>query len=201
MLPTKASHRGGVWERIIRTIKAALTAILEEQPITDEVLHTTLVEVERILNDRPLVKQSEDPDDQYAITPSKLLLLRDNASTPVPEDITDTYFNRRWRQAQYLVDLFWKKWTKNYLPTLQTIARWHKVERDLRVGELVLLSDANAPRGKWSKAVVIDVVHSSDGLVREAVLKTNKGEIRRDIRSLCRLEGEYNRSEDDDVVN
>ena len=68
--PPFASHRGGTWERIIRSIRRILCAVSKEQLVTDEVLYTYLTEVtknqptstkiERILNDRPLVPVYDD---------------------------------------------------------------------------------------------------------------------------------------------
>jgi hypothetical protein len=44
---------------------------------------TLLVEVERILNDRPLVRGEGQLDDLDLLTPSKLLLLRSNSCLPL----------------------------------------------------------------------------------------------------------------------
>ena len=197
--PPKASHRGGVWERIIRSIKRALMVILEEQPMTDEVLHTTLLEIERILNDRPLVKQTDDPDDQYSLTPSKLILLRSNESVPISDELSNERFGRRWRQAQYLADLFWRHWIRRYLPTLQLSSQWFSTHPNLVPGDLLLIQDENIPRGRWPKGVVEEVVEGTDGRVRQVLLRTANGMVRRDIRQLCRLEGNLATSFDDGV--
>ena len=73
--PPEASHQGGVWERIIRSVRKILGALLKEQLVNDETLSTLLCEVEKILNDRPLTPVSDHPDDPETLTPSKLLLL------------------------------------------------------------------------------------------------------------------------------
>ena len=56
----KACHQGGVWERIIKSMRRLLKIIIEEQVVLDVVLSTAMVEIERILNDRQLVKQTDD---------------------------------------------------------------------------------------------------------------------------------------------
>ncbi|TGZ63693.1 hypothetical protein CRM22_006781 [Opisthorchis felineus] len=43
----KANHRGGIWERMIRSIRRILRSLLGDQLITDEVLTTVLTEVEK----------------------------------------------------------------------------------------------------------------------------------------------------------
>ena len=175
----KASHQGGVWERIIKSIRRLLKIIIEEQVVSDEVLSTTMVEIERILNDRPLVKQTDDPDDNYVLTPNKLLLLRGGSCDGGLSMPHETRLNKRWRQVQYLADVFWNKWIKSYLPTLNMISKWHRHARNLNVGDLVLLLDSNCPRGQWPKALVDQVFVGSDGLVREVMVRTATGKFRR----------------------
>ena len=82
-------------------------------------LHTFLCEVEQILNDRPLTDISEDPNDRHSIplSPSLILLLRGNScKTLYPSENVAIRYHR---QAQFLANLFWKKWIKEYIPTLQ----------------------------------------------------------------------------------
>ena len=50
--PPAASHQGGVWERIIRSIRKIMHALVVERLLDDEALHTFLLKVERILNNR-----------------------------------------------------------------------------------------------------------------------------------------------------
>ncbi|VDN39949.1 unnamed protein product, partial [Dibothriocephalus latus] len=60
--PPTASHRGGVWERLIRSIRRILRSILGSQVVTEEVFTTTITETEKNMNDRPLIKSSADPN-------------------------------------------------------------------------------------------------------------------------------------------
>ena len=52
--PPKASHASGVWERLIRSTRTALKAMLGESLGEEDVLATVLTEVEATLNSRPL---------------------------------------------------------------------------------------------------------------------------------------------------
>lgn len=61
--PPAASHHGGVWEWITRMIRKILTSVLQQQTLDDEGFHTVLCEVEAILNDHPITKTSDDPND------------------------------------------------------------------------------------------------------------------------------------------
>ena len=74
---------GGVWERLIRSVRRILRASLHDRIVNDEALLTFMAEVERILNDRPLTRQENHPDDLEPLTPSKLVLLRSNQEIPL----------------------------------------------------------------------------------------------------------------------
>ena len=97
------------------------------------------------------------------------MLLRSNPSLPVGSfGKEDSYSKRRWRQVQYISDIFWKRWLKEYLPTLQERAKWMKPRSSLEIGDLVLIADENVHRGKWQLSKVVDVFRRKDGYVRSA---------------------------------
>ena len=115
--PPGASHHGGIWERMIRSIRQVLCSVLKEQTVDDEGLQTILGEVEAILNSRPLTAVTTDPQDLHPLTPNDLLLLK--AEPILPPGLfekSDQYPRRRWRQIQYLANLFWRRRMLEYLP-------------------------------------------------------------------------------------
>ena len=187
--PPYASHRGGVWERMIRETRKILKGLVNEQLLTDEQLLTFMAEAERIINDRPITPVSNDPRDPPALTPNMLLLMKSNSA--IPQGIfneRDVYAKRWWRQVQYLADVFWRRWLKEYLPTLQHRQKWQKEQPDLKVNDVVIVSDDSVPRGQWPLGRVLDVVRSRDGLIRSCVVKTKSAEFLRPITKLCLLE-------------
>ncbi len=58
--PFNAPDFGGSWEREVRSVKTALRTTLGAQTVSEEVLRTMLIEVESILNSRPLGCVSTD---------------------------------------------------------------------------------------------------------------------------------------------
>nr|AAW26294.1 SJCHGC08530 protein [Schistosoma japonicum] len=68
--PPLCSHRGGVWERMIRSVRRLLLLITRDQTLTDEALATYLVEAEKILNNRPLTPVTQDAEDKLALSPN-----------------------------------------------------------------------------------------------------------------------------------
>jgi transposase InsO family protein len=187
--PPLASHCGGVWERMIRSIRRVLTAVMNEQVVDDEAFQTFLIEVERILNDRPLLRNTNQIDDLDPLTPSKLLLLHSNSCLPPGVFVDRDRYNRRWRQAQLLANTFWKRWIREYLPTLQRRQKWLKPRRNLSVKDLVLMVDKDFPRGRWPMAVVEEVFPDNRGIVRHVTVRTASGKFKRDVCKLCLLEG------------
>lgn len=68
--------------------------------------------------------------------------------------------------VQNVVNYFWKKWTRDYFPTLLIRLKWHTTQHNLREGDLVLILDANQIRGQWKLGVVINTFPGEDGRVR-----------------------------------
>lgn len=187
--PPAASHHGGVWERQIRTIRKVLTSVLKQQHLDDEGLQTVLCEAEAIVNDKPITKTSDDPNDLDALTPIHLLLLKTQAIlSPGIFRKEDLYARRRWRQVQYLADLFWSRWTAEYLPQLQERQKWSKTHRNLQIGDVVLIVDHCATRNSWMMGRIIKTMPDSNGTVRRVVMQTKTNALERPITKLCLLE-------------
>ncbi|XP_068684765.1 uncharacterized protein [Montipora foliosa] len=186
--PPAASHQGGVWERLIRSIRRILYSLVGERLLNDEALRTFVVEVEKILNDRPITPVSSDLQDLEALTPNHILLLRRNPSSAPDVFKESDKFKARWKHIHLLADHFWQRWNKEYLPTLQERQKWLRPQPNFEVGDLVLMTDRNTPRGQWPKALVEQTFPDSEGLVRQVVIRTADGVYRRDVRKLCLLE-------------
>lgn len=94
-------------EHIIQMVKQILCAVLRQQTLDDEALQTVLCEAEAILNDRPKSKLYNYPIDLEALIPNHLLLMKGNPALPPGLfEKSDLYAKRRWRQVQYIADLF-----------------------------------------------------------------------------------------------
>ena len=188
--PPAGSHHGGVWERCIRTTRKVMKALLQDQPLDDEGLHTLLCEVESIINGRPITKVSDDPRDPEALTPNHLLLLRSGPILPPGVFVKDDSFSRRrWRHVQYLADVFWRRWIREYLPALQARQKWTKACRNFSVNDVVLVVDESTPRGSWPLGRVLEVHESrDDGLVRSLKVKTRTSFLTRPIDKVVLLE-------------
>ena len=184
--PPSASHFGGVWERLIRTTRKILYSLLCQQNVRmdDEALQTLFCEVEYILNSRPLLRMSTDVNDDV-LTPNHLLIYQNAENIPQGKySKDDLYAQRRWRQIQYLTDIFWKRWSKDYLHTLQERQKWYTKRRNMEVNDIVLIVDSS-PRNCWALGKVMSVFCDRKGLVRSAKVKTQNNVLHRPIHKLC----------------
>lgn len=132
---------------------------------------------------------ANDPMDLEALTPNHLLLLKSKPILPpglfVKEDL---YIKRRWRQVQYMADLFWKRWTQEYLPLIQERQRWSKVKRSFAPGDIVVVVDSTAPRGSWLMGRILETKPDAQGLVRTVRLQTKSSILERPITKICLLQ-------------
>lgn len=184
-----ASHHGGVWERLIRTVRRVLAAIIHpDSRLTDDTLRTFMCEVENVINGRPITKSSDDVNDEAALTPNHFLLLRDDSCLPCGVFHDSDKYRRRWRHVQFLVNTFWKRWLLEYLPLLQTRQKWFLARSNVNIGDLVLIVDENAPRGCWPLGLVTDVVEGRDGLVRSVKMLCRGKSVTRPITKIVLLE-------------
>ena len=187
--PPMASHMGGIWERMIRTIRRILFAILSPNlRLSDEVLATVFCEAENIINSRPITKVSDDMHDDDPLTPNHLLMLNRNYSFPWAATHKTDAYRRQWRHAQFIVGHFWKRWVKEYLIELHRRQKWLEKKPNLGVGDVVLIMDENVPRGAWPLGRVVDVNVGRDGLVRSVRLRTKTTYLVRPITKLVVLE-------------
>ena len=174
--PPTASHMGGVWERLVASVKRALRVVLGTQCLAEDVLHTVLVEVEFMLNSRPLTYVSSDVNDAEPLTPNHFIMgYPEAALSPGKFTASDTWGRGRWRQSQALANHLWQRWMKEYLPLLIGRKKWLQQKRDLQVGDIVLLVEDGSPRGYWPLARVTEVMPSADGTVRAVQVKTAAG--------------------------
>ena len=83
---------------------------------------------------------------------------------------------------QYLANVFWNRWRKEYLQSLQSRVKWTEQKRNFNAGDVVLLKDPDSdrikvPRNNWPMGVVVNTFPGEDGLVRSVEVKVASGSI------------------------
>ena len=182
---------GGLWERQIKTTTKVLAGLMEEYGhcLDEESFRTLICEVEAIINSRPLTTVSGEPNDLEPLTPNHILTTKSTVILPPPPppgkfQSSDMYMRRRWRRVQYLPNLFWSRWRKEYLVVMQERHKWQHPQRSLVEGDVVIIREENAPLNAWSLALVVRVEPDSQGLVRSAVVRTRETTLRRLVNQL-----------------
>ena len=140
------SNMGGVWERHVWSAKAIFNSLLKTHgsSLSDESLQTLLVEVEAIVNSRPLKTDVlNDAPSLAPRSPLNLLTMKSKVVMPPPGYFTspDRYCRKHWRRVQNLSNKFWNQWRKKVLLTLQNRGKSTKQQRNRKVGDVDLLRE------------------------------------------------------------
>ncbi|XP_037399818.1 uncharacterized protein LOC108416929 [Pygocentrus nattereri] len=176
--PPHSSHMGGSWERMIGISRRILDAMFLQSShvqLTHEVLSTLMAEITAIINARPLSPITTDPDSPFLLTPAMLLTQKVYSPPPFPGGFDGKDLHRQqWRQVQHLADIFWNRWRREYLGTLQSRRKWQADRPNLQVGDLVLLKDQQVNRNEWPIGLIHNTFPDKDGKVRKVEIKIFK---------------------------
>jgi hypothetical protein len=189
--PPASPHFGGIFESMIKSSKKALRTILGDAEVNDEELHTAICGAERLLNSRPITYVSSDINDLAPLTPSHFLVgqLGGDLAPEVPENETVNP-KKRWRRIQQLLGQFWRRWRREFLPSLSARGKWFQKRKNLKEGDVVLLIEPNAKRGEWPLARVVEAHPGKDGLVRVVKIQIGDSTYLRPVHHLSPLEVE-----------
>ncbi|XP_058837183.1 uncharacterized protein LOC131693415 [Topomyia yanbarensis] len=191
-IPPGAPHMGGAWERMVRSVKSAMEAAYKnDRKLDDEGLETLVVEAEGIVNSRPLTYLPLDAAEGEALTPNHFLLGSSKGVRQPAVNISDPAYavKSSWNLIQHQLDIFWKRWVQEYLPMLTKRMKWFGEVTPVAVGDLVLVVD-DTRRNGWLRGRVKEVATAEDGRVRQAVVQTARGLLRRPVSKLAVLEVE-----------
>lgn len=180
-----APHQNGATEAMVKTVKVALKKAVGDAVLAPFELHTCLVEIANLVNQRPIGRIPTDPDDGSYLCPNDILLGRATSTVPQgPFRQTKNPYHR-FEFCQRIVDSFWKKWSRDVLPQLVPRRKWNTASRNAKVDDYVVVADPNAMRGKWEVGKVVQVFPGDDGYVRNVLVKTNRGNYTRSISKIA----------------
>lgn len=186
--PPTASHMGGVWERLIKTVKSCLNQMLATKTPTQEMLVTLMAEVENIVNSRPLTYISLDSVEDEALTPNHFLFGSSNALTPIAQTTPQDLHRNDWRAIQEMTKHFWRRFVLEYMPTLTKRTKWFKQVEPIKVGDVVLVIDERNSRNTWPKGIVEELVMGRGGCIRHVMVRFEKRVLPRPVSKLAILD-------------
>ena len=145
-----APWQNGACESLIKSVKVSLQKAIGDSVLTFAELQTVLYEAANLVNSRPIgVKLGYDVSLGFYLCPNDLLLGRNDRHAPYGCYNPASDPKARFTFIQTLIDNFWRRWQRDYFPTLLVQQKWHSERRNLCVRDIVLVQDANALRGNW----------------------------------------------------
>ncbi|XP_062704132.1 uncharacterized protein LOC134286523 [Aedes albopictus] len=186
--PPAAPHMGGIWERMVRTVKNVMAVLNDGRRLNDEILLTTLAETEDMVNSRPLVYISQGAL-QETLSPNHFL--RGTAANEPHEVLPPTdpasALRDTYQRSVELSNNLWERWLKEYTPSINRRSKWFDESTPLRKGDLVYIVDGNR-RKAWIRGIVEEPIAAGDGRIRQAIVRTNYGLVKRATANLAVLE-------------
>lgn len=173
-------------EAAVKSAKHHLTRVIGAQNLTFEEYATLLSQVEACLNSRPLCPIGDDPNDLTALTPGHFLVGESLVTLSEPENLIDTNSGRltRWELVQQMYQQFWHRWQAEYIDTLSVRSKWQAKERNVTVGDLIILKEDNLAPSQWLLGRVKETFPAPDGMVRSVLIGTIHGDYKRPITKL-----------------
>ena len=148
-----------------------------------------VVNVEGLMNSRPLSYQSADASDLVPLTPNNFLFGMAGAQVAAESvDTEDFHIRQRWRRVQELVRHVWERWLRECVPMLTPRSKWRREMRPVAVGDVVLVIQQDSARGRWPLGRIQAVFPGADGYVRAVDVLVQGTTYRRPIVRICPLE-------------
>ena len=175
-----SQHQNGAAESLIKFTKGVMKSFIRvygDSKLTLNELNTLLWETANVVNERPIGTRPNSQTDTEYLSPNSLLLGRNSSricSGPFSSkelfESKHSSLRTRFRMVQSICDQFWSNWHKLYFPTLLWRQKWHHQKRNLQIGDVCVVQDANALRGEWRLAKVVDVFPDKHGVVRNVAI-------------------------------
>ena len=167
---------GGFIERMVSGVKSSLKKVVGEAYLSYVEFNTILLEIESLINARPILWDYDDPNEPGPIAPSDLLHGRTFQQFPPMQEIKidgkqPQMCTGRLRYLEKLKTYWWNRWQYEYLKELQEVHTRRKVsnnEKAASPGDVVLVMNKNVPRGEWKLGTIKEVKPGSDNIIRTA---------------------------------
>ncbi len=193
-----ARHRGKVdFEGLVGITKTALIKTMGRAKLTFRELENMLIEVEGMINNRPLTYQTADLEEE-PLTPNHMihghrLSMIGDVKHDNDADFDDRNVNKRMQFLRSKLEHVWSRWTREYLVSLREYHRITKGSEALpEVGTLVLIIDTTIDRRFWKLAKIARYIKGRDNVVRavklDAVSQGRKIDMERPLQGICPLE-------------
>uniref|UniRef100_A0A914HXT2 DUF5641 domain-containing protein n=3 Tax=Globodera rostochiensis TaxID=31243 RepID=A0A914HXT2_GLORO len=194
-----APWTGGTWERLIGVTKNALRRSVGRNLLTLDEFNTLIIEIEAVVNFRPLTFESDlEPDP--ILRPINFLIPYGSTEVNLPlsdQDPEDPDYAAQpdklatmLLQANARLTKFWHSWKTEYLQSLRERDKF-AATKGFQIpaeGDIVLVEDDFQPRSLWTLARIQQIIKGRDDKARSALILINGKLKTRAINQLYNLE-------------
>ena len=168
--PVGAHYVHGKVERKIREVKKCVEIRVHNERLSILQWETLMQQVSNSINNHPLGLRhyTTDLENLDLITPNRLLLGRNNDRCP-NSPLTFSFDHKQLIQKNANIFRAWfKAWLISYLPSLIERPKWHKTDREMQVGDVVLFLKSEREFDEQYQYGIVSATHKGqDGHVRK----------------------------------
>jgi hypothetical protein len=185
----KSPWWGGLYERLIKEIKATLYKTLGKSHLLFNQLETVILDIERHLNNRPLTYVESSQEEQQILTPNTILWGQNSYALGELNEQEDDEVSRLHKRLTLARQHAWSRWQREYIHGLM---EYHRVNKNTspvpQIGEIVLIVGEEKNRGRWMKGKVLKYVKGKDGVIRGVIVLHKGNYLERPVQLVCPLE-------------
>lgn len=161
----------GAIERLIAIVKEMMVKVIHlirnrTEIIDDFKLRAILIEVVRILNNRPLTLEEIDAYSDEILTPSSFIMMRTNLQDVPKSSHKICNLKKNREEIKKFTAIIWELWIKDYLPKINMRTKWFIRQESLKNGDLVLTVDTETGNS-WRLGRVVGTKTGSQNQIRE----------------------------------
>jgi Family of unknown function (DUF5641) len=188
-IPPRAPHFGGLWESTVKSFKNHFKKVVGNTVLILTEFITLLVQIEAVLNSRPLTPISDDVNDFGALTPGHFLIGESLFLLPDVDTNASNVTNvARWKFIEKIKCDFWKRWKYEYLTSLQKRRKWNKKSvHEIEIGQLVVVKEDGTIPCQWILGRIEAVHAGRDNTVRVVDVRMKNNILRRPLTKICIL--------------
>ena len=144
-------------------------------------MQTVLLEIENVLNSRPLCYLYDD-DQEDIVTPNHLLYGRKLNVNSINSDGSGNFnismenVTKRMRYMNSVILHFWRRWSSEYVTSLREYSRVHRNTGTLvpSIADVVIVFEDKQPKQSWKLGRIVELIKSKDNKIRGVKVKLRK---------------------------
>ncbi|PIC11870.1 hypothetical protein B9Z55_028783 [Caenorhabditis nigoni] len=191
--------KGAVYERLIAIAKNMIFKVIGTNRVSLLDLESLLIEVEGIMNNRPITPNQQHLVDSEAVRPIDFLLPNARLSLPIDREgvvsvirkgATEQLTRKLMEGTNALKEKLWNRFSEEYLNFLRESVNRKAAHSRITpaVGQVVLVVTNLVKRYKWPLGRIEELLYSSEGKVQSVRVKVGKNVVEKSVSHLIPLE-------------